>query len=196
MIKIFGIERSCTNYVKELLTLNFGILPFVHTFGDKHGRVNPEGFVKEFPSNETFYKNCTVRTIICVKNPYHWFYSIRNYCENTPSYEPFDAVEQMQRYNKMYLHWYYELQDHPFFTPVYVFRHEDLLRDLDGTLSKIDMPRGELRDTDKVRISNRFTPDRREMYLKRKEMEPWERGVVNMYVSDEFFKLYGYEREF
>lgn len=196
-IKIFGMERTCTNYVRELIEVNTDFEVWVNTFGGKHALVDPEGWVLTGNWDwRNIYENSTARFVICVKDPYHWLVSIKSYCMRDRFYIAYDSERLLKRFNDMYLHWYLELieKGHRFFNEGCIVRYEDMLRDPEQILaSALGIELNGFKDAKLVRHSSEFSDETRDYYL-----SPIQDRVVidsvNDHLSDEFFTLYGYAR--
>jgi hypothetical protein len=167
-IKIFGVERTCTNFMKEICQRAGA---HVSTdWGWKHHHL------------DDFYPKGNIQTFVCVKDPYHWLVSIRNYCENEPKYADYDPERLLKRFNGLNLHWYDRMIEniHPYFNPANIVKYEDLL--------KIK----EYYNIIKVNCSDAFTDKKRKNYL-RKITDRETINLVNRFISDEFFLKFGYE---
>jgi len=166
-------------------------------FGWKHDSID-EDWISENPEYESFYVHCQIKTIICIKNPYHWLYSIRDYCNKVPEYGKYKPERLLKRYSDMYLHWHKELmeKEHRFFHPVFIFRYEDLLSDLGKELDQLGLEYKEpniLINPKIVRLSDYFSEERKQYYLNPLQME--EKEMINRVIPDELFNKYGYERQ-
>lgn len=194
MIKIFGIERSFTHYLRELLVVNFNELPCQNLFGDTHGRISLEGWLQKNEPYRTWVKNNSCNFVICVKNPYTWTYSMLRFFEVMHIYRHIGIEKHLKRYNKTYLDWHESLIDnnHPFFNNGIVIKYENLLQYPMQELSvicEIDT----FKQVEKVELSDAFSDKRMEWYLN-PDIEPETINLVNRFVSDEFFKKYDYEK--
>lgn len=186
------MERTCTNYVRELLTQNTDLTVYTKEFGSKHGYVDPESWMMSVNSDmRAFYENNYARFLICVKDPYHWLVSIKRYCEKQPGYIPYDPPRLLKRFNDMYLHWHRELieKQHRFFREGWIVRYEELLINPACTLKLNE----DYKEITRVRHSEQFTPERRQYYLNPITDQETIR-LVNEYLTDEFFVKYGYQQ--
>lgn len=168
-VKIFGMERTCTNLVREIA--NREGVNVITDFGYKHNKLSGS------------YPKDTLKTYLCVKDPYHWLISIRNYCIKEPSYGKYRPDKLLRRFNEMNLHWHKKLieRKHKFFTPAEIVRYEDLLR---------NPAYYEIRQ---IKFSDYFTDERRAYYLTPIEDKEVIK-LVNRYVSKEFFIKYDYRQ--
>jgi hypothetical protein len=86
-IKIFGIQRTGTTYLANIILRNFcDVDVLTHEFGWKHGPINidmPEWFdlFKDDPRSALARKalESNVYCIVIIKNPYTWYTSILNW---------------------------------------------------------------------------------------------------------------------
>jgi len=150
-IKLYGIERSGTNYLAWLLNENFlDVRVLNNLLGWKHGTqpldetaANPElwadprwmartvnpywnqpSALADHVTNEmtAAVRDRTIRIVAIVKNPYAWYVSYKRKWEDVP-------VEKWRIANACHLRMCCE------WPLAAMVRYEDLLHDLDGTLA-------------------------------------------------------------
>lgn len=195
MIKIFGLERTFTHYLRELLSRNLNEIPCQTLFGDTHGKTDLGYWLDRHPEHKTWVSNNTADFIICVKNPYTWIDSMLRFFKVMQLYRVRGIDWQLKRYNDTYLRWHRELieAEHPFFKNGLIIRYEDLLADPLKELNRVRNLENFV-DVDKVELSDHFTEERKKNYLNPSpEKEKIE--IVNRNVSVEFFELYGYDKK-
>lgn len=190
-IKQYGIERSGTNYLRQLLEDNvIDVIVYVNKLGWKHGAVKCKD------SNIT--KKDNIHPIIIIKNPYSWYQSIKNYRKK----KPFDFKREFKRYNKLYS-LYKDLYEngHDVYTEAYILKYEDLLKNPKKELIKIvNALGGELKSNfinpTKVNMSKKFTKDRKNFYL-----DGGNFGLPSNIIKDiteiidwQLMKFYGYHK--
>ena len=141
-IKLYGLQRTFTNYLKFLLEKNYDCKVFASIGGWKHGFYNlPDSLGKELD------------VVICTKNPYAWLPSLHRYLKDffegdlpvfskwlrSPlvlfAYGLFNkgkidyyirSANPVQHWNNMNYHWStIQLQSHKLITS----RYEDILAD-------------------------------------------------------------------
>lgn len=178
MIKIYGVQRTGTTWLRALLRRNIEETVCMHEFGWKHGYVQPFSG-EDFP----------LKAIIIVKNPYSWMRSINRWGNIE---ERIAMGDYGEHYTKMYRH-YGEFINAPapcgYERAVFV-RYEALLENLPETLKrlcrKLDTPLLSTENVSKVPQSKRLTEERRRAYLNPK---PTFAGGIDWGL----FEYYGYE---
>ncbi|MBD3322743.1 MAG: hypothetical protein GF350_16700 [Chitinivibrionales bacterium] len=70
LVKIFGLQRSGTNFLSILLQENYNARILVTTGGPKHDHY-------QVP----LHLGMELKSIVCTKNPYAWIASIHKYCK-------------------------------------------------------------------------------------------------------------------
>lgn len=151
-IKLFGLKRSCTNYVELLLRKNFKEHVLLHgnVMGWKHGKPVKEidwtghAWVEQYDpvvietymnsvsrkSLQKAFNDDNILYVICVKNPYAWYLS---YCK-AANINPFPlntAICYNWNYN---IEWIQEYIKHKYY---YVIRFEDMLFNYSTVLQDI-----------------------------------------------------------
>jgi hypothetical protein len=207
-VKEFGIERSGTIYLAQLINDNIeGCYCFSNGFGWKHGQViKPEKWLKDSPEATDFHRQVFkdnpdgILAIIIVKDPYHWAESIYKYIGYSPNKAKRHLKDPYKRFNYLYLHWYRELflKHNQWFTDCLIISYEDLLIDPETTLRAIaDKVNCELKDMvipKKVNLSLEFTQDRKDYYLSKNPLPEEVFKEINDKITDRFFTFYQYER--
>lgn len=69
IVKVFGIQRSGTNFLSILLQENYQVRVLVTTGGPKHDHY-------QVP----LHMGMELKSVVCTKNPYAWLASIHKYC--------------------------------------------------------------------------------------------------------------------
>ena len=182
MIKVYGVQRTGTNYVRALLRRNTDHTVLMHEFGWKHGKAQP---IVRPPDTQI------VCALIIVKNPYSWLRSIATWGDSERV--EIEKIGYAKYYNDMYAHYVEFLQMHwawMGYDKATFVRYEDLLRDLRWSLEKIcavfETPLVSCVDVKKVENSDKFTEEKRQIYL---NPEPIEGSGFNW----DLFGWYGYE---
>jgi len=151
-IKLFGLQRTCTNYIESLCKLNFGDQIAFCKDAWKHGPFHAHNQKEILWGDDT-------NIIVAVKNPYAWMFSCYNYWKVMDGIGPdlrnisfeefvtaspvvlegssdvpylFRASSLMNYYNNMYFHWL-SIRD----CNLCVIRYEDILNDFEKTLCDI-----------------------------------------------------------
>jgi len=212
-IKIFGIQRTGTNYLGFLLGNNIIVKDTIVTLNDvaysgqdkpgwKHGAV-PHVLDIE----ETLRQSASNIAVIIIKNPYTWYTSILKWIGRAEhGFDGFsgqDPEHVFIRYNSLY-------EDHRKFllgekkNTVYrdgvLIRYEDLVLDpkkeVIGFADKFNLTvKDKFTNTNKIVQSQVFTEKRRAYYLAQKpdySADIVER--VNDAVDWELMRFYGYEK--
>ena len=185
MIKIYGVQRTGTTWLRELLRQNTTETILMHEFGWKHGEAQP---FQGIPGN------APMSAIVIVKHPWNWIRSImRWHGGHEKTY-----IEQFgyaKHYNKMYRHYADFLSLYwPYmgYDKVTFVRYEDLLRSREEKLrligAALDINFNSFTDVKKVENSEAFSEEKRQSYLM---PEPIEDCGIDWRV----FKFFGYREE-
>jgi len=189
MIKIFGLQRTGTNYLQELCKKNFpDKITIVHDFGWKHGPIayTPLHWVEESARKKAEDKE--IDCLVIIKNPYTWIESIKKWWPKEYGYE-LSIEEYIEVYNVRYSSYLYYLRHEKpviFYRRVQLIRYEDLLTNLHGTMNTI-YPTEKVRDVNNVPLSAKFTKERKVHYL-----SPKPNDRVTKAVDWEIIKSFGY----
>lgn len=121
-IKIFGLPRTCTNFTEAFLEKNFKVRVLVSDPIWKHGCCNLLYDTLELKNGEVIKS----KFIICTKNPYSWFVSIRDYAYRNHKNKPllkkyikgdktwrsnhYKEYSPINAYNKMHRDWLFNIQ--------------------------------------------------------------------------------------
>jgi hypothetical protein len=208
-IKEFGIERSGTVYLEQMINFNIKDCScFTNGFGWKHGRIkNPVNWLKQSKETEDWHREVYnetpggILTVIICKDPYHWAKSISRYINNSPKQAIKNLKDPYKRFNDIYLHWYDRLILHQniWFSDCIGIKYEDLLKEPETILKIIADRVGcelnqEIIIPSKVYMSSEFTQERKDYYLTENALSQEEIDKINSKISDRFFELYKYER--
>jgi hypothetical protein len=113
-VKIYGLQRSGTNYLKAILEKNFYCRVLQNIGGWKHGFVNPNfqsaGFKTDLPKTElaaiqAAFKAGEVPLVSVYMNPFAWVYFFREYERDTNKAKPTPIKNLMAAYNSKNSHW-------------------------------------------------------------------------------------------
>lgn len=115
-LKIYGLQRSGTNYLKALVEENFDVRVLQNIGGWKHGQIDPKfisrGYKGDFDKEtvkhlESLLKSGDIPIIHIYKNPFAWIYSYRKYLHNM-NRKDMDISTMMIMYNSLNTHWKYK----------------------------------------------------------------------------------------
>jgi len=201
-IKIFGIQRTGTNYIQQLAQKNFiNVNAYDNHMGWKHGPpLAPETIQKKWPKIDIEALRGNVHPIIMIKNPYSWQQSIKIW-----SNKKYNFNKVYKRYNYLYeVYRDFHLSGSDFWAKSYVLKYEDLLIDPEKIVNEIrNMVGCEITDkfvnpnTVPHQQNKKFTEKRKMFYL----------GTDNFGLSDNLIKaitniidwnvieFYGYRRK-
>lgn len=138
IIKIYGLQRSGTNYLSTLLQKNFDVEVWMNLGGWKHGFINKNPSKDEIFNNTDYltklkykdeyiidlFSNKQVNFLCIVKNPYNWLISYKKFLDLTK--KKFELVNSVNLWNDIYLN--YINND------ITIIRYEDLLNNFNKTL--------------------------------------------------------------
>ena len=171
-LEVMGVQRTGTNYMRELLQINAKRRVLVHEHGGKHGKI------VDLPDD--------LRIVVVVKHPYSWMQSMLRW--KSDETHSFMREGHIKIYNEMYRHYMEMIQASDSIISV---KYEDLLFDRKAMLEKICESFGiELygtRDIAKVAENDAFTEERREYY---RQKFPPTTGV-----DWQTFNFFGYKEE-
>ncbi len=212
-IKIFGIQRTGTNYLGFLVGRNIIVrkTPIMlrdvgclqNEPGWKHG---PIPYVNDIDA--ALRKAASNIAIILIKNPYTWYTSIVKWTNGTKKYN-YDGFggqtpeHVFKRYNNLYeKHRKFLLGEnkHTVYTDGVLIRYEDLILEPKNEIYRVAKKfnlsvKDEFKDIKKVAQSKKFTDERRSYYLAQKPT--YEKDLVKRVgdsVDWELMKFYKYER--
>lgn len=204
VIKIFGIERSGTNYLQKLLQMNFNdLLVFTNGFGWKHGKPqDPDKWIKSKECLEKDYfsflrkENKSIDFIVIIKDPYYWHNSIKKFAK-----QKYDFHQQFTKYNTLYGAYIDLLENNtPFFKRGLYMRYEDILKNPGLALEKIqefygyESHNGGWFNPVKVFMSPDFGEERKKFYFKPPPLDKSQIHKINKMIDDKIFKYYGYKK--
>lgn len=201
-IKQYGIQRSGTNYLRQLLLDNVeNICVYENSFGWKHGYpLSREALNKWAKDNKVAQSKLEddIHPIIIIKNPYSWCQSIKKFRA-----DKFNFENLYKRYNSLYKAYKkLYIEGHDVFAKSYIIKYEDLLRNPKAEMESLARKLGaELKETfinpDKVNMSKKFTTKERDFYLNSENF-----GLDNKKIEEitniidwETIGFYGYERK-
>jgi len=206
MFKVFGVQRTGTTYLRELLKQNFGCEVLTNELGWKHGEIcDPKPKLKKeahkysakrFAQLQGIAERDDITAIIIIKNPYSWLQSIERYAARAWP-KPFGSVaEYFSFYNARYAgHLEAISAQKPLwcYKTAFFIRYEDLLTDLWGTLKHVERLSGHhmkyCHDVEKVEQSHPLTVEKRKFYL-----APPHRIDIEAEVDWKVIERYGYSR--
>jgi len=214
----YGLNRSGTNYLKELLALYFDI-NFINNEDErnnplhKHFRLydNKDLIDRENFHNTVFFRNFddflkeaapdnSVKMIAVIsKDPYSWDLSYRSWGKKNNWEEP--AHPPVLEYNEFYRKWYAFSQESE---KIVMIRYMDLLQEPAVTLEylrkRFNLPlRTELSNIKKIRkvpMSHRFTRKRRRYYTKMRYLDDYSPDAlneINQLIDHDLIKKMGYK---
>ena len=97
-VKIFGIERSGTNFIQDLMKINTNAkYVFSNCYAWKHGVIE-----KDMKDCNMDYRVEKMNILIISKNPYSWFQSIKKYSND---WKKSGFEFWYKKYNKLYKHY-------------------------------------------------------------------------------------------
>jgi hypothetical protein len=216
-MKVFGIQRSGTTFMRELCRANFvDLTVYTNEFGWKH--TSPRKY-KSFKKWVHRYKNSSKKfklfnnvlnsvlngnrfeSIIIIKNPYSWYHSIKKWYG-----DQFNFEKSYKKYNNLYLAYkQFHLDKSNYgnlYNESYIIRYEYLLRNTTKAMNKlskffgIDIKNKNIVIPAKIPQSDPFNESRRTFYLsgdvfglKKRQVE-----AINKLVDWDLMKFYGYQR--
>ncbi len=201
-LKIFGLERTCTNVVQYLLAENFDVRLYINQLCDKHA----------VPVRVPKIRGAQLHFIICTKNPYAWLLSFYNY-HNTKKKgltkgkkfhdflisEHYDHPNPISRYNGTHRWW---LQ----FPHSFVIRQEDIVSNVTNVLHSIQTaldltPTKQPFTTNRQRIDTGANPTEEPMnisyYNKKQYLQKISRQqlrIINNQLDPTILKKLGYRK--
>ena len=200
-VKQFGIQRSGTNYIRQLLLDNVvEVHIYEHQFGSKHAvPLGGKGINTwaEKRGRKPLTIEDDVHPIIIIKNPYSWYQSIERFRGSKFSFNA-----EYARYNKIYKAYKrLYLKGHPVFTDGHIIQYEKLLEDPRKEITIIAEKFGadlyrQFKNPNKVIMSNQFTDDRKKFYLANDNFGLSDDIIdkITQAVDWDVIEFYGYER--
>lgn len=204
-IKVFGIQRTGTNYMYYLFSnIDFtGIDKFPKL--DNVNKWKHDIVEKLTNIDKTICNNANNKAIIMIKNPYTWFTSIKNWIKLTPHDWRWgdDTIEQVfKRYDYLYRNHRDFLLDtkNTIYNDSILIRYEDLIIDskyeIQRMVNKFNLSLNPIfNSTTKVEMSKEFTEERRKYYIEQKptyDNDSIKR--VTKAVDWELMEFYGYKK--
>jgi len=200
-VKQFGIQRSGTNYIRQLLLDNIvEVVIYENHFGHKHAVPLGEKGLNTWAAKknrEPIVKEDDVHPIIIIKNPYSWYQSIERFRASKFSFH-----REYERYNKLYKAYRKLcLKERPVFTAAHVVQYEKLLADPRKEITIIaekfdaDLYK-QFKNPNKVIMSGQFTEDRKKFYLADDNFDLSDELInkITAAVDWEVVGFYGYEK--
>lgn len=196
---LYGLQRSGTNYLRKLIELNF------HCYARNKKSPSSWKHRLDIPENPSGYP------CICIyKNPYKWIESLyRNPEDFFKRQKMFQCLNEDGSYNltnvaKTYRHWIetWVLPAH-IDQNIHVIKYEDLLKDKRKTLIELSpiipvlFDSSNIKEPEKVLNSVKFTDEKKEYYLKSKEISiltEEQINEVNEIFDIDFIESIGYIR--
>lgn len=157
LLKLYGIERTCTNYVKALLEQNLRTHVFSNMFGLKHeafvsvdefsgpifkdGRVATDIPIEHAEALRERAKKEGLQYVVLIKNPHAWivsYHKYRNALDRSPNRKiDVEMIEEYcARWNDVYANWYDSLVSDPDHDTI-VVSYERLLEDFVGEVERV-----------------------------------------------------------
>ena len=219
-IKIYGKRRTGTNFIYELIKQNcIDTRCFDNQFGDKHDipKSNIDAFVKKVKTKHPeimdyfrevykyINKNKALHSIVIIKNPYSWYYSIKNYISRKSTKPQFKFDFHYNRYNMLYSEfkkfWHDPQLYGSHFGKVAIIKYEDLLCETEKNVRSIcfdfGIPVQEIFVIpSKVGMSAKFTSERCKFYLRNDHFDLPKKIIkdINNIIDWDLMKFYGYTR--
>jgi hypothetical protein len=193
---LYGIQRSGSNYIQQLLLRNFENIRFYNqSFSrclptHKHFRLyNEKSAIPDARFYNTFFYNSfkdfrehagqvAEREIkiffVCIKDPYSWYLSYKKHARknNLIHFKRSLNSHYLVDYNLFYRKWLDFSIEAP--DNVVLIRYEDLIEDLNGSLQRIEEKfglnrfSGSVDNPTKVHMSREFTRARSAFYREKK----------------------------
>ncbi len=193
---IYGMQRTGTNYTKQLIQKNFTNIAFPSNDisrclpTHKHFRLQDEKWLApemkfynsfyyhDFKSFKDHVEQLLNQTIdyffITIKDPYSWYISYRKHAKknNYIYYRKEFNSQYIIDYNLFYKKWHEFSKQAP--RQVIIIRYEDLISDLASTLDNIsqqlnlEKASSSYRNLEKVPMSHKFS-EKKENYYKNKD---------------------------
>jgi len=210
---LYGLQRSGTNFLESLVNLNYPSCRFLNgelrsDITHKHFRLYnrkeciPEpqfmnsltfdsfaAFEKMLPQSPHLY-------VVVSKDPYSWYVSYNKWSQKN-NWPPHD-YNYIEEYNLFYGKW---MEFSKQTGKVIFIRYADLLQQPISEINRIgqalDLPHlQQLRQTNKVYASRKFTGNRKEEFLSHdhlKKIPPGEMSTLNQLLDKELMKFLGYD---
>ncbi len=207
----YGLQRAGTNYLKELINLNFQEPQFLNDGFyrslplHKHFRLYSEKWF--IPNSAKFYNNfhyqsirefndhveqltghSDVKYIVIVKEPYSWYLSVREEAKKNrwPTYQsPGMNPNFIIEYNLFYGKWLQFQHEAP--EQVFIVNYENFILDFDGTLQRIADHFGltplHKEFQNKRKVKRRAFTDKQEAYYRNSE-------YMSRFDDKEIFQIY------
>jgi len=116
-IKMYGLQRTHTNWMEWILAANFDVTVLVNEMGWKHGSINTNDpdwtqlatvpkLRGKVPALQAAYQQGELKWCFCVKNPFAWYRSFRAYRQGA------SLTEAMQMWNQRNAHYLQYFEAH------------------------------------------------------------------------------------
>jgi len=206
MFKVFGIQRTGTTYLRELLKQNFHLPVLTHELGWKHGeicdpstqleRVKFKYGAERLEELRGIAASCKITAIIIIKNPYSWLQSMEAWGRKASKEQMSGSAAYFEAYNLLYKNhlWFIKAQ-----RPIYCYKrvffvqYEALLAQLGDTLQyiarKSEHQLKGIADAEWVEQSQPLTAEKRTFYL-----SPPKNDAIASLVDWETIEQFGYSR--
>jgi len=213
-IKLYGIQRSGTNFVQVLFRQNFvDVRVFDNTFGWKHGKpLTINGMEKWMDKKNRrqklgdlfskIRKNQCLYPCVIIKNPYSWYQSIKKW---SSKYGGFHIERSYANYNKVYKSYkdLYEgkYKNEGIYCDAFILKYEDLLRNTKKKVTEVSNQfginmKGKFIVPTKVYQSKTFTEQRKKFYLGNGNFGLSDKLIkrITDLIDWDLMKFYGYKR--
>ena len=217
-IKVFGIQRTCTTFMRELCKRNLNdVIVYTNEFGSKHQAPRKlDGFkgwvVQKAMGDEKKYKDIMrivkdmrkgnyLNSIIVIKNPYSWYQSAKRWYRDKFIFE-----KLYKRYNRLYTVYRDFHLDKSGFDNLYgdscVVRYEDVLKNVDKVMAhvskslNIEVAHRPVVLPNQVPQSKRFSKTKKKFYLGngRFGLDQSTINTINNILDWDLMEFYGYKR--
>lgn len=221
---LYGMQRTGSNYLQQVLLQNFKDLRFYNNAyarclpSHKHFRLYDEKAIipdprfynsftysrfEEFKEHAGKVSEREIRIfIVCIKDPYSWYLSYKKHArKNKFTYFKRSLNSHyLIDYNLFYRKWLDFSMEAP--DEVLVFKYEDLIEDLEGSLLRIGKKFNLERSTEeivnpaKVNMNRAFTTARSVYYKEKKYLDlisEQEKSVIRHLLDPELISLTGYQ---
>lgn len=215
----YGLQRSGSNYLETLLKKNYSVR-FLNNNRDrssplqKHFRLYDEKHIipepqyrntikiEDFSQFENLFKVKPDYYLVISKDPYSWYLSYQNYAHRC------DWPAVNHHYIEEYNMFYQKFLEFSLQTDKLIFiRYIDLLKDSNSTLLSLEKKMGlkkrlfsrfVYRKANKVKVSSRFTDEKRAYYIEQKYLNEYSNKdleILNSHLDLQVTTLLGYEKK-